>query len=339
METERNGTGHLLAFLGLASAGLVLVLGGLAWDAAMHAADPHLAEQEGIFTLSNPSHALFATGLALAAAGIVGAILTAARARPAGSRLRRRGVRAAIAGGAAVLILAAGGLGAWAQSSASSHAHDVAAASEDEEGEDSHDTMPGATARDHHARGGDVASATPEQRAAAQRLLDDTIAATAAYRDPAAAEAAGYVFLLDGPPHVYHVPNPAYRRDGRVLDPEHPESLLYVRNPADESLVLVGVVYRMEEPGKPGPTIGGPITVWHDHSGCLDHSSRTRTEAPPDGTCPEGTITRTGVDMMHVWFTGDLETAFGRKTPVRDLIEYQRVLTAEEAAAQSRQGD
>ena len=43
----------------------------------------------------------------------------------------------------------------------------------------------------------DVNAATPEQRAAATDLLIRTEAATAAYADPAAAEAAGYTFIGD----------------------------------------------------------------------------------------------------------------------------------------------
>ncbi len=51
--------------------GCVTLLIGLGWDALLHSADPHLAEQEGIFTLSNPGHFLFATGIAIVVLGIV----------------------------------------------------------------------------------------------------------------------------------------------------------------------------------------------------------------------------------------------------------------------------
>lgn len=50
--------------------GCVTLLIGLGWDALLHGADPHLAEHEGIFTLSNPGHALFAAGIAIIVSGI-----------------------------------------------------------------------------------------------------------------------------------------------------------------------------------------------------------------------------------------------------------------------------
>lgn len=40
----------------LAAAGLGMLVLGLVWDAAMHAADPTLAAEEGPLTLTNPSH-------------------------------------------------------------------------------------------------------------------------------------------------------------------------------------------------------------------------------------------------------------------------------------------
>ena len=45
---------RLLRFLGVAAAGMVVTLTGLAWDAALHARDHTLAAHEGVFTLANP---------------------------------------------------------------------------------------------------------------------------------------------------------------------------------------------------------------------------------------------------------------------------------------------
>ncbi|MFL6294928.1 MAG: hypothetical protein ACJ75M_03595, partial [Actinomycetes bacterium] len=78
-----------------------------------------------------------------------------------------------------------------------------------------------------------------------------------------------------------HVPNPAWRADGRVLDPAHPETLIYWNGPGDR-LTLVGVMYTAAR-GKrvrrsagrshagtttshagippPGPSWAGPSTV------------------------------------------------------------------------------
>ena len=51
--------------------GAVTLLVGLAWDAWLHRVDPDLAVREGVFTLTNPSHALLVIGIALVMAGAI----------------------------------------------------------------------------------------------------------------------------------------------------------------------------------------------------------------------------------------------------------------------------
>ena len=65
---------RLLRTVLVGAAGLVLLLVGLAWDAVLHARDPGLAAEEGVFTLSNPGHLLAGIGVALVAVGLAGAL-------------------------------------------------------------------------------------------------------------------------------------------------------------------------------------------------------------------------------------------------------------------------
>jgi hypothetical protein len=169
----------------------------------------------------------------------------------------------------------------------------------------------------------EVAAASDDERARAEALWKASEAGAERWRDPAAAAAAGFRFRGQdeaGPGRrvrFLHVPNPAWRADGRVLDPTRPETLVYWNGPGDR-LTLVGVMYTAAR-GAAGPTVGGPITRWHDHESCRDPATRARLGRPVDGVCPEGQVYRRSGEMMHVWFTGDLATAFARRAPLAAL--------------------
>src|SRR4029078_12281210 len=65
-------------------AGILSQIAGLAVDSILHARDASLSEREGVLSLGNPGHLLFAGGLALAILG-AGALLTSpllARRKP-----------------------------------------------------------------------------------------------------------------------------------------------------------------------------------------------------------------------------------------------------------------
>ncbi len=137
----------------------------------------------------------------------------------------------------------------------------------------------------------DVASASPDQQAAATDLLVRTEAATAEYADVAKATAAGFdlqaslarsekrrpgvaadLQRIDAGQQkpgakmpMVHVANKANRTDGKVGDPSAPETLMYGYQ-GHGNWMLVGVMYTANEsfPQAP-PDPGGPITRWHYH--------------------------------------------------------------------------
>jgi hypothetical protein len=223
-----------------------------------------------------------------------------APAAPPPARLGRRGRIAAIVAAAVVAAGAAVGVG-MALGEPSDHAGAMNLTS--------HDTAPRTAGK--HTRGDpaarqawarqygqdrsampnlpDVASASPQQQAAAVDLLTRTQAATAAYADPAKALAAGFdlqsaltraeqrkpalaqlISQVDAgatPKRMpmLHVVNKANLHDGKVLDPSAPEALMYEYQ-GHNTWKLIGVMYVANEAfPQPPPDPGGPITRWHYH--------------------------------------------------------------------------
>jgi hypothetical protein len=142
-----------------------------------------------------------------------------------------------------------------------------------------------------------LASGTPDQQAAANRLWQATEKAIIRYRSSAAARADGYIaFNPVGDPLVHYV-NPTYMQDGRILDPEHVESLVYentLRGPE-----LVAAMYSLEDPNAAPPDVAGPLTPWHRHDDlCFTPGGEVAGAAP---ACPPGSATYYTPWMLHVW--------------------------------------
>src|SRR4051812_37099825 len=81
--------------LGITFAGAIAQVFGLIVDAWLHAADPTLAEREGVFSLSNGGHALLIGGIALVVVGAALAAFGPTLYRPVdrGPSWRRRAVQ------------------------------------------------------------------------------------------------------------------------------------------------------------------------------------------------------------------------------------------------------
>jgi hypothetical protein len=164
--------------------------------------------------------------------------------------------------------------------------------------------------------------ASPSQRAAAERLLAQIRATARGWRRLPDATAAGFDTRTarrrpgDRSVHYLHAEHHVYSHDGRYLDPQRPEALIYANVPG-HPLLLVGAMFSMPR-GMRGPTPGGPITRWHTHRVCARGGARGLTPRP-DGSCPPGTKAREGSEMLHVWFTLDLRSAFAIHGPAREL--------------------
>jgi hypothetical protein len=185
----------------------------------------------------------------------------------------------------------------------------------------------------------DVRLATPAQRAVARSLHDQLVAAAKEenWRDLRAAADLGYRMHVgprkpgDRKVHYFHAgSSPSQARKYGVLNARRPKALIYANAPG-RPLVLVGAMWTMP-PGARGPTPGGQFTRWHFHLACHAGNSmadmpghnpndiHNLIKAPASASCPAGTHLHIGrVEMMHIWFTHDLRSAFGARPPVPEL--------------------
>jgi hypothetical protein len=172
----------------------------------------------------------------------------------------------------------------------------------------------------------DLALATPAQRGAARHLLAELRATALRWQDPAVARAVGFDVRRPhrraGETRVmwFHSENRAWHSDHRYLDPRHPDTLIFADIP-DRPLILVGVMISMPR-GMRGPTPGGPITRWHSHVVCV-HDGLRGLAPRGDGSCPAGARFVQGSEMMHIWFTSDVRSAFAIHAPGPELCSSQ----------------
>jgi hypothetical protein len=162
-------------------------------------------------------------------------------------------------------------------------------------------------------------SVTPQQQAAAARLVEETRQAISPYQDVNVALAAGYrPATPDGSGTAHYARLGAHSAD--PLDPRHPAALVYAFT--RHGPVLLGAMYQMPQVGRPGPDIGGALTPWHYHTNvCISLPGLFVSGlATPLGECPPGSIRITTADQLHVWTApnpngpfGDLDQAWVRR--------------------------
>jgi len=271
------------AFLSAGLLGVVALLSGLALDSYLHAKDPSLAHREGIFTLSNPGHVLLGIGIGLVVVGVVGAAYTTL---PFGIWMRR-----GLLAGALALIVVSGDIAGWAASVQFSGS-----------------TATTATSHNHNATA-PARQPTAAELAAAAKLVADTKAAVSRYVDLKIAIASGYQPLEPPDFQIVHYVNPSYMTDADILRPDHVQSLIYYNG--KQGPMLIGAMYIMPRRGMPGPEVGGPLTVWHQHSNiCFDNTTGMAVafahsgffdNNDKSGSCPRGSTNKTTPLMLHVW--------------------------------------
>jgi hypothetical protein len=267
----------------------------------------------------------FADSLAagLAAVAVAGALLGLAARVEWVSR-----PRPALVGAAAVatLGLAVPGMvstGNHSHAGDDGHGHDETAAAADHDHGDmaedeGHDHGGGETAAAEMAKPYDATlpvdlggfpGVSPEQQAEAERIVTITLQRLPQFADPATAEARGYRSIRDGITGFEHFMKWDLIDDGRVFDPDYPESLVYKVAP-DGTRTLAAAMYMANQGTSLDdvPDVGGDLIQWHIHDDlCFAGEPGAWVVAgvaPPPQECRPGTQ-RLGppTPMVHVWIT------------------------------------
>ena len=170
-----------------------------------------------------------------------------------------------------------------------------------------------------------VSLATARERARARLVLDQLEAAAerGKWSDVRAARRAGYDTRSrprkpgDTSVFFFHAERHEEPRGRSIFDFTRPKALIYANAPG-RPLVLVGAMWSTRD-GEVGPTPAGPILRWHSHVVCKAGKKRG-LKPPPGGVCPPGSrLTQGSSEMLHVWFTRDLRSAFAISAPKPEL--------------------
>ena len=154
---------------------------------------------------------------------------------------------------------------------------------------------------------GGTPGVTEEEQARAENLVAETIIRLPQWADPSVAEANGFHTIGDAGTGDEHLINWDYINDDKILDPDHPEALVY--NTRTGKRVLEAAMFML----KPGstldtvPDIGGPLTQWHIHDNlCFTNdpvAPRVAGLTDGSGNCHAPLIKLQPVPMIHVWIT------------------------------------
>jgi hypothetical protein len=150
---------------------------------------------------------------------------------------------------------------------------------------------------------GGIPGVTPEQQAAAENLVAITLARLPKFADYKVAESLGWKSIGDCITGYEHFINTSLFNDGRMLDPDFPESLVY-QTDCSTNKKLVSAMF-MAEPGitlATVPDIGGKLMQWHIHNNlCFTADGQVRSLTLADGTCPSPLVKGAEIPMIHVW--------------------------------------
>jgi hypothetical protein len=117
------------------------------------------------------------------------------------------------------------------------------------------------------------------------------------------AEAQGFKSIGDAVTGDEHFINTAYFDDGRILDPDHPESLVYQPD-GNGGKKLAAAMYMLgtDKTLNDVPDVGGKLTQWHIHNNlCFTTGGQVAGLTTFDGSCRPPLVKGSQAPMLHVW--------------------------------------
>lgn len=176
---------------------------------------------------------------------------------------------------------------------------------------------------------------TLEQQHAATDLVERSFEAALrhGWADEKKGLADGYYVIGKHGHEKLHYLNDAYLLDDRLLDPDHPEVLMYAG--PDGARELVAFMFMARTRTEWGPQIGGPLSVWHYHVYARIQCAikgmvpRGFVDDPRDCKERQAEAVHRSPEMMHVWLIprqgGPFATDMGLdESGLSKLIEARR---------------
>lgn len=152
---------------------------------------------------------------------------------------------------------------------------------------------------------GGTPGVSPAEQHRAEKLLRETIVDLTKYTTPDEAVAAGYRSIGDSLTGDEHYVNWSTVDDGHILDPTHPESLVYEYRDGKQQVAAAMFMLPLGSRFTDAPDVGGPLTQWHVHKDiCLTDDPTAKTLAgfvTVNGKCGPGTSKAGAMPMLHVW--------------------------------------
>jgi hypothetical protein len=154
-----------------------------------------------------------------------------------------------------------------------------------------------------------VPGVSRQQVAEAEALVTASVQKLPRFADISTIVAMGYRTIGDVDTGFEHFVNWRLVSDGRVLDPDRPEALVFKVDAASHTKTLSAAMF-MANPGDTldtVPDLGGALVQWHIHDDlCWEGEPdawRVADVTEPGADCQPGTfrLSHSSVPMVHVW--------------------------------------